>query len=183
MSGSNPFDDLADGEDERERTDENVDADGNASEVPADGDRPVDDEHGEDDGEGNGDDERKDQTRENVGRDIDVRDSGTDGDGYDGNAGSPDGAIDGPTLENSSPPFPYSDAEQKQMYVQDGLWDDFEDRKFDADLELRRTFGVRNVEQREIDTAVVRLVLDRLSAREIAEMVVRTRGFDPAETE
>ena len=86
----------------------------------------------------------------------------------------------GPTLGNSSPPFPYSEAEQKQMYVQNGLWDEFEDLKFDAELKLRRTFSVRNVEQRELDTAIVRLVLDRLTPREIAEMVIQMRGFDPS---
>lgn len=89
--------------------------------------------------------------------------------------------VEGPTLENSSPPFPYSDAEQKQMYVQDGLWDDFEDLKFDAELELRRTFDVRNVEQRELDTAVIRLALEQLTPTEIAKMVIQMRGFEPAE--
>lgn len=93
---------------------------------------------------------------------------------------SQDASIEGPTLESSSPPFPYSDAEQKQMYVQNGLWDEFEDLEFDAELELRRTFEVRNVEQREIDTAVIRLVLDQLSPKEIAEMVIQMRGFDPS---
>lgn len=88
--------------------------------------------------------------------------------------------IEGPTLENSSPPFPYSDAGQEQMYVQNGLWDEFEDLKFDAELELRRTFNVRNVEQRELDTAIVRLVLDQLTPPEIAEMVIQMRGFDPS---
>ena len=93
---------------------------------------------------------------------------------------SQDASIEGPTLSNSSPPFPYSDAEQKQMYVQNGLWDEFKDLEFDAELELRRTFEVRNVEQREIDTAVIRLVLDQLAPREIAEMVIQMRGFDPS---
>lgn len=92
----------------------------------------------------------------------------------------PEGSsVDGPTLVNSSPPFLYSEAEQKQMYVQDGLWKDFEDLGFDAELELRRTFDVRNVEQRELDTAVIRLALEQFSAREIAEMVIRMRGFEP----
>ena len=105
------------------------------------------------------------------------------GRGADATGSSDDGSLDGPTLANSSPPFPYSNTEQKQMYVQDGLWDEFEDLGFDAEHELRRTFDVRNVEQRELDTAVVRLILDRFSAEEIAEMVVRTRGFDPSDGE
>lgn len=90
-------------------------------------------------------------------------------------------SVEGPSLGNSSPPFPYSEAEQKQMYVQDGLWDEFEDLGFDAELELRRSFDVRNVEQRELDTAVIRLVLDQFSAKEIAEMVIQMRGFDPTD--
>ena len=85
-----------------------------------------------------------------------------------------------PTLNNSSPPFTYSEAEQKQMYVQDGLWKKFEDLGFDAELELRRTFDVRNVEQRELDTAIIRLVLNQLTPGEIAEMVIQMRGFDPS---
>lgn len=94
---------------------------------------------------------------------------------------SNDASIDGPTLSNSSPPFPYSNADQRQMYVQSGLWDDFEDHKFDAELELRRTFEVRNVQKREIDTAVTRLVLENFEPTEIAEMVIQMRGFDPSE--
>ena len=90
---------------------------------------------------------------------------------------------EGPTLTSSSPPFPYSETEQQQMYVRAGLWDEFEDLGFDAELELRRTFGVRNVEQRELDTALVRLALERFTPREVAETVVRTRGFDPADAE
>lgn len=96
---------------------------------------------------------------------------------------SQESVVEGPTLENSSPPFPYSDAEQKQMYVQDGLWDEFEDLGFDAELELRRTFDVRNVEQRELDTAVIRLVLNQLTPGKIAKMVIQMRGFDPSDLE
>lgn len=96
---------------------------------------------------------------------------------------SQDVYLEGPTLNNSSPPFPYSEAEQKQMYVQDGLWEKFEDLGFDAELELRRTFDVRNVEQRELDTAIIRLVLNHLTSREIAEMVIQMRGFDPSTLE
>lgn len=51
-------------------------------------------------------------------------------------------SVEGPTLSSSSPPFPYSDAEQKQMYVQNGWWDEFEDLEFDAEFELRQTFEV-----------------------------------------
>lgn len=101
----------------------------------------------------------------------------------EGSNASTDPSLEGPTLANSSPPFPYSEAQQKQMYVRDGLWDDLEDLAFDAELELRRTFDVRNVEQRELDTAVIQLVLNRMSAQEIAEMVVRMRGFDPTADE
>lgn len=94
---------------------------------------------------------------------------------------SKDVSVDGPTLANSSPPFPYTESAQRQMYVPSGLWDDFEDHKFDAELELRRTFEVRNVQKREIDTAVTRLVLENFEPTEIAEMVIQMRGFEPSE--
>jgi len=94
-----------------------------------------------------------------------------------------DSGGDGPTLSNSSPPFPYSETEQQQMYVQSGFWDDFEDLKFDAELELRRTFDVRNVEQREIDTALIRLVLEQLEPRTIAEEIIQMRGFEVSDPE
>lgn len=116
---------------------------------------------------------------------TDAADStGTPSESGDGDSGR--GSLEtpeGPTLTNSSPPFPYSETEQQQMYVRAGLWDEFEDLGFDAELELRRTFEVRNVEQRELDTALVRLALERFTPREIAEMVVRTRGFDPSNAE
>lgn len=86
---------------------------------------------------------------------------------------------EGPSLEDSSPPFSYNDAEQNQVYTQSGLWDDFEDLKFDAEMALRKEHDIRNVEQRELDTAVLAEVLDRIQASDIAERVIHKRGFDP----
>ena len=156
MSGSNPFDDLADEEGASDGADdvEPSDPAGSTSAPP-------------------GESSPRDPAANTTTR--------TDRNGSAGDTADEEATVAGPTLTNSSPPFPYSEAEQKQMYVRDGLWDEFEDLGFDAESELRRSFEVRNVEQRELDTAVVRLVLDRFSAREIAETVVRMRGFDPAD--
>lgn len=162
MSDSNPFDDLAENDDESE---------GRAGE-----DRGVElESKTKPDDELDADPERPTSVNSNTERDTH--------DPPDRSDTSREASVEGPTLTNSSPPFPYSDAEQKQMYVRDGLWDDFEDLGFDAELELRRTFEVRNVEQRELDTAIIRLVLDRLTSREIAEKVVQMRGFDPSKLE
>jgi hypothetical protein len=158
MSGSNPFDDLAN-----------------------------DAEESEDTGGNNAGTKLESQTKPDQEPDAELEQSTTDASSQSESSDiattsdtSQSASVEGPTLNNSSPPFPYSEAEQKQMYVQDGLWDEFEDMGFDAELELRRTFDVRNVEQRELDTAVVRLILDQFSAREIATMVVQMRGFDPS---
>jgi hypothetical protein len=88
---------------------------------------------------------------------------------------------EGPSLEDSSPPFSYKDAEQNQLYTQTGLWDDFEDLKFDAEMILRKEHDVRNVEQRELDTAVLAEVLNRITVSDIAERVIHRRGFVPDE--
>lgn len=90
--------------------------------------------------------------------------------------------LDGPSLSNSSPPFPYSEADQNQMYVQTKLWEDLEDLQFDAELHLRREYGIRNVEQRELDTAVTQLLINRVTALQIAKKVVEMRGFDPEDS-
>lgn len=162
MSDSNPFDDLAEDDEE-----------------PADHDHET----------GSVEFESETRSDEETATEIDSATmSTTDTEGETSassqtSSSSQDTFIGGPTLGNSSPPFPYSDAEQKQMYVQNGLWDEFEDLEFDAELELRRTFEVRNVEQREIDTAVIQLVLDQLSPKEIAEMVIQMRGFDLSDIE
>lgn len=162
MSGSNPFDDLAEDDGDTEDNDHgprSVELESEArpkEETATERDSPT---------RATTDTERKTPASPQV------------------SSNSRDASVKGPTLSNSSPPFPYSDAEQKQMYVQNGLWDEFEDLEFDAELELRRTFEVRNVEQREIDTAVIRLVLDQLAPREIAEMVIQMRGFDPSTLE
>jgi len=157
MSGSNPFDDLAE---DNEETD---DSNGEDRETELESRTSSTSEPSTEPDQSTGSGTRSD---------IDAS-SGT-------RSTSERASPEGPTLSNSSPPFPYSEAEQKQMYVQNGLWNEFGDLKFDAELKLRRTFGVRNVEQRELDTAIVRLVLDRLTPDEIAEMVIRTRGFDPS---
>jgi hypothetical protein len=159
MSSSNPFDDLA------ENTDDSEDSGGNDAGVERES-QPRSDH------EPDADLEPSTPTSTSSQRDIATS--------SEVSATAQDAAVEGPTLDNSSPPFPYSDAEQKQMYVQDGLWDKFEDLGFDGELELRRTFDVRNVEQRELDTAVIRLVLNQLTPREIAEMVIQMRGFDPS---
>lgn len=158
MSNSNPFDDLAEDveeSDENESNDEVLELESETTSDEEFNERPT--------------------TSSTTFRDTERSSAGND----HGLGSSQSESIDGPTLGNSSPPFPYSDAEQRQMYVQSGLWDDFEDLKFDAELELRRTFEVRNVEQREIDTAVTRLVLEHFTPKEIAEMVIQMRGFDP----
>lgn len=167
---SNPFDDLAegDGESDDEGTDETA---ADARETAADAGSAAGGRPARDAGSDEPDGEPTLQTETTRTDSLDTSMSTDD----------EDATVDGPSLSNSSPPFPYSEAQQKQMYVRDGLWDEFEDLGFDAELELRRTFDVRNVEQRELDTAVIRLVLERLSAEEIAEAVVEMRGFDPAE--
>lgn len=157
MSGSNPFDDLAEDSDETEDSNggnEETDLKSRTSSTTESGTEP------------------DQSTGAGIRNQLDAP-SGT-------RSTSEGMSLDGPSLSNSSPPFPYSEAEQKQMYVRNGLWNEFEDLKFDGELKLRRTFSVRNVEQRELDTAIVRLVLDRLTPDEIAEMVLQMRGFDPS---
>lgn len=85
----------------------------------------------------------------------------------------------GPELSDSSPPFSYKQADQDQLYLRDGLSAELDDHKYDAEIELRREFDVRNVEKREIDTAIAQLALEQFSPGEIAEKVVEARGFDP----
>jgi len=157
MSGSNPFDDLAEDTEETDdsnRGDERTERESQTSSV--------------------------NESDAGLGRSTDATSQSNRGASSKSRSTSERASFEGPTLANSSPPFPYSEAEQKQMYVQNGRWDEFEDLKFDAELKLRRTFSVRNVEQRELDTAIVRLVLDRLTPNEIAEMVIQIRGFDPS---
>lgn len=168
MSDRNPFDDLAGSDDE---SDGDGDAGTDADRESASAERP-DAESG-----------RPPTDRSDTGRSGASRSGAGHGDESSGESDPVGGgSVGGPSLSTSSPPFPYSDAEQKQMYVRDGLWEEFEDLGFDAELALRRDFDVRNVEQRELDTAVVRFVLEQVSAEEIAETVVRMRGFDPAES-
>lgn len=82
-------------------------------------------------------------------------------------------------LDQSSPPFTFDRTTQDQIYLQDGRDTDFDDLKADVEHVLRREFDVRNVEKREIDTAIIELVLKQYSAIEIAEEVVSNRGFNP----
>lgn len=83
------------------------------------------------------------------------------------------------TLSDSSPPFSYNQTTQQQVYLRDGLWKQLDDLKYEAEIELRRGYDVRNIEGRELDTALIQLALEQCSADEIAREVVRNRGFDP----
>lgn len=99
---------------------------------------------------------------------------------------SPGGPNSSPPQEGSSsevsdsdPAFPFAEVTQQPMYTRPETWDALEDAKYYAEGELREEFGVRNVETREFDEAIMQLVLEELDPDDIAEKVVEIRGFDP----
>lgn len=84
-----------------------------------------------------------------------------------------------PELEHSSPSFGYNQVSQGQVYLRDGLLVDLDDFKHEIELQLRREFGVRNVEGREIDTALIQVVLREIDVAAVVGQVITNRGFDP----
>lgn len=82
-------------------------------------------------------------------------------------------------LSESSPPFSYKQASVEQVYLKEGLETEFDDLQYEVENLLRREFDVRNVGTREIDTAVIQMVLQHHDAIEIARQIVSNRGFDP----
>jgi hypothetical protein len=82
-------------------------------------------------------------------------------------------------LSESSPPFSYKQASVEQVYLKEGLETEFDDLQYEVENLLRREFDVRNVGTREIDTAVIQMVLQHHDAIDIARQIVSNRGFDP----
>lgn len=85
----------------------------------------------------------------------------------------------GPSLEDSSPPFDFNDAEQDSLYPRKGTWDELSDFRYQIDGDLRELYNVRNVEKREVDEALLRLLLERIPSEVVARRVVEQRGFSP----
>lgn len=83
------------------------------------------------------------------------------------------------TPSESEPEYPYSDADQHPLYMRSDAWDGLHDSKYYAKGELRKKYGIRNAETRELDEAIAQLVAEKIPPEEIAEKVVEIRGFDP----
>lgn len=86
---------------------------------------------------------------------------------------------EGPSLEDSSPPFPFADAEQDSMYPRKGTWDEISDFEYNVEGLLRSEYGVRNAETREVHEAMLQVFLDRIPPELVARRIVEQRGFSP----
>lgn len=85
----------------------------------------------------------------------------------------------GPSLEDSSPPFDFNDAEQDSLYPREGTWDELSDFRYEIEGDLRELYSIRNAEKREVDEALLRLLLERIPSEVVARRVVEQRGFSP----
>lgn len=81
-------------------------------------------------------------------------------------------------VSDSVPVFPYADVEQHSVYMRGEAWEMLEDLKYYAEGKLREEYNVRNVETREFDEAMAKLLIDEIGAERLAERVVELRGFD-----
>ena len=133
--------------------------------------------------------EEKDASNDNKFDDLDLdgdEETGSDSDIMEpdttlesGTENTPTSGDDGRQIEESSPPFGYNDATQDQLYLKEGLEDDLDDLRHEVEHILRKKYDIRNAEIREFDTSIVQILLEGVSVDEIAESVVKNRGFDP----
>lgn len=86
---------------------------------------------------------------------------------------------DGRPIEKSVPGFDWDDSTQTPMYLKEDTEKDIDDFKYDVEGHLRRAYDVRNVETRELDTALLRAVLEHLSPEQVAAIIIEERGYAP----
>lgn len=71
------------------------------------------------------------------------------------------------------PWFSFAEAKQRPLYPHEDRWEDLEDAKFEMELVLRE-HGVKDVEGRELDDAILQYAVDHPEA--VAELVLAARG-------
>lgn len=103
---------------------------------------------------------------------------GTDDDASDRDAAPaerPEGtASEGETAdEERGPAFPFAESKQRPMYPHADRWEQLEDAKFEMETYLR-AHGVKDVEGREIDDAILTYAIRNPEA--VAELVLESRG-------
>lgn len=76
--------------------------------------------------------------------------------------------------ENAGGPwFSFAEAKQRPLYPHEDRWEELEDAKFEMELVLRE-HGVKDVEGRELDDAILQYAVDHPEA--VAELVLAARG-------
>lgn len=82
--------------------------------------------------------------------------------------------------DKDGPAFPFSEAKQSPLYPHRDRWEELEDAKFDMEVLLRK-HGVRDVQGRELDDAILRYAIDNTA--DVAELVLEARGIEVDESE
>jgi|APHM01.1.fsa_nt_gi hypothetical protein len=72
-----------------------------------------------------------------------------------------------------TPGFEFETTKQKPMYPRQETWDRYDDLRFEVESELRSQ-GIRNLESREVDDALLRYAAE--NPVKIAELVLEERG-------
>lgn len=80
-------------------------------------------------------------------------------------------------LDESSQAFSYED--NFQFYSRTDSWNQYDDLRLGTETSLRKRFEIRNMEKREVDEALLRLALRQFDEEDLAEEIVRMRGYDP----
>lgn len=80
-------------------------------------------------------------------------------------------------LDESSQAFAYED--NFQFYSRTETWNQYDDLRLDTETALRKRFEIRNMEKREVDEALLRLALQAIDEEDLAEEIVRMRGYNP----
>lgn len=75
--------------------------------------------------------------------------------------------------EEGGPAFPFAESKQRPMYPHADRWEQLEDAKFEMETYLR-AHGVKDVEGREIDDAILAYAIRNPEA--VAELVLESRG-------
>ena len=106
--------------------------------------------------------------------------SGTDGSPGNGSSEDADttGTETADSVSDSEPGFPFAATDQHPVYIKQETWEALQDAKYYTEGELIEEFGVRNLETREFDQAIAQLIVEELTAAEIAAKIVENRGFD-----
>lgn len=80
---------------------------------------------------------------------------------------------EGTADEEEGPAFPFAESKQRPMYPHADRWEQLEDAKFEMETYLR-AHGVKDVEGREIDDAILTYAIRNPEA--VAELVLESRG-------